>query len=120
VLLAQRLSAEHDKRAALARALARLGDAQRRLARLEDDFARVCRRIERTGVSLAANLESAVEAARSAVLQYRDETDDLRSQAREAIREREAAQALKTRRMTERAAREARKEERELEEANQP
>ena len=68
---------------------------------------------------MAARLESAVSAARSLVLRHLNETAERRNEALGAIREREAAQALKTRRMAECAAREARKEERELEEANQ-
>ena len=68
---------------------------------------------------MAANLERAVEAARSAVLLRRTETEELRSQALAAIREREIAEALKKRRAAEYAALQARKEERELDEANQ-
>lgn len=86
---------------------------------LETDLARACRELERTGALLVANLERAVVAARSAVLLHRDETAGLRTEALAAIREREAAQALKTGRMAECAAREVRKEERDLEEANQ-
>ncbi len=118
-LLAQRRIAENAKRAALAHAQAQLEQAERRLANLERDFARACREIERTGTSLAANLERAVEAARSAVLLRRTETEELRSQALAAIREREIAEALKRRRAAEYAALQARKEERELDEANQ-
>jgi len=52
-------------------------------------------------------------------LQSRSEVDELRSRALAAVRRRQAAEALKARRLADLAAREARKEERELAEANQ-
>ncbi len=118
-LLAQRRSVEHAKRAALAQSQARLEQAERDLARVESDFARVCREVGETGAALAASFEPAVVWARSAVFLRRAETTELRNQALEAVREREAAEALKMRRSAAHAAREARKEERELDEANQ-
>jgi hypothetical protein len=106
------------KRAALAQAQVQLGQAQRHLDRIENDFVRACVEIDRTGAAPAAHLERAVAAARSAVLRCRTETEELRNHALAAVRQREAAEALKARRMAEYAAREARKEERELDEAN--
>jgi flagellar biosynthesis chaperone FliJ len=117
-LLARRRSAEHAKRASLAQAQARLEKAERHLGRLENDFLRARGEIDRTGAAPAAHFERAVAAARSAVLLCRTETEELRNHALVAIREREAAEALKTRRMAEWSAREDRKEERELEEAD--
>jgi hypothetical protein len=107
------------KRAVLAQAQMRLGRAQRHLDRLENDFVRACGEIDRMGAAPAAHLEAALVAARSAVLRCRTETEELRKHALAAVRQREAAEALKARRMAEYAAREARKEERELDEANQ-
>ncbi len=72
-----------------------------------------------TGSALAASIDGAVTAARSTVLACQNEMTELRDQARAAMREREAAETLKARRTTEYAAQEARKEERELDEANQ-
>jgi len=64
-------------------------------------------------------MERAGARARSGVLLQRGETAELRNQALAAVREREAAEALTMRRRAEYAAREVRKEERELDEANQ-
>jgi len=82
-------------------------------------MARACRQIDRAGAAPAAYLERAVVAARSAVLLCRTETDELRNQALAAVGLRGAAGALKERRIAERAACEARKEEREFDDANQ-
>jgi hypothetical protein len=98
---------------------AQLQQAERRLANLELGFARACREIGRTGTAPAAHLERAVADARFAVLQRRAETEEVRNQALEAVRDREIAEALKRRRASEYAALQARKEERELDEANQ-
>jgi hypothetical protein len=103
----------------LARAKTREEQAQLHLTGLQDDLARACCDVGRTGMSLAAHVERGIAAARAAVLQSRAETDELRVQVAAAARQRQAAEALKTRRMAELSAREARKEERELDEANQ-
>ena len=118
MLLARRRSDEHAERAALALAQARLDQAQHRLTRLERDLARACRDVGVTGAALAASVEGAVAIARSTVLLYRNEIAEVRDRARAAMRELRAAEALKARRMAEFAARETRKEERELDEAN--
>jgi flagellar biosynthesis chaperone FliJ len=115
----QRRSNEHGRRAELVSAQRRLEQAEHHLSALESEFVRACRDIGRAGVAPVAHLERAVAAARGAVLFCRTETDGLRAHALAAVRQREAAEALKARRTAESAARQARKEERELDEANQ-
>ncbi len=118
-LLLQRKAIENVRLATLARAQIRLEQARARLARLELEFARSFVAIPRGGSALPAELERAVAAARTAASRCIAETDEARAPLLEAVRDRKAIEALKQRRLAEYDAREARKEERELDEANQ-
>jgi len=118
-LLLQRKAIENVRLATLARAQERLAEAQAHLARLELEFARSFVAIPRGGSALPAEIERAAAAARMAVSRCIAETDEARAPLLEAVRDRKAIEALKRRRLAEYDAREARKEERELDEANQ-
>jgi flagellar export protein FliJ len=117
-LLQQRKSIEDEKVAALVRAQGRLETARRHLARLESEFARAFGDIRRSGSALPAELERSIAAARATVSQSLDITSQAQTAVLEAARDRKVLEELKRRRLAEFAAREARKEERELDEAN--
>lgn len=117
-LLLQRKAIENVRLATLARAQARLEQAHAHLARLELEFAGAFAEIPRGGSALLAELERAVTAAQTAVARCVAETDEVRVPLLEAVANRKAIEALKKRRLAEYDAREARKEERELDEAN--
>jgi flagellar export protein FliJ len=82
------------------------------------EFAGAFAEIPRGGSALPAELERAVAAAQTAVARCVAETDEARVPLLEAVANRKAIEALKKRRLAEYDAREARKEERELDEAN--
>jgi len=117
-LLQQRKSIEDEKLAALARAQAQLETARAHLARLELEFARAFGDIRRSGSALPAELERSIGAARSTVSEYLAAASEAKTAALAATRNRKVLAELKRRRLAEFAVREARKEERELDEAN--
>ena len=117
-LLQQRKSIEDEKLAALARAQARLETARLHLAQLESEFARAFGDIRRSGSALPAELERSIGAARATVSQCLDAASQAQTAVLEAARDRKVLEELKHRRLAEFATREARKEERELDEAN--
>ncbi len=115
----QRQAFENVRLATLTRAQVRLEQARANLARLEFEFARSFAAIPRGGSALPAELERAVAAAQTAVSRCVAETEEARAAVLDAVRDRKAIEALKKRGLAEYDAREARKEERELDEANQ-
>jgi len=117
-LLQQRKSIEDEKLAALARAQAQLETARAHLGRLELEFARVFGDISRSGSALPAELERSIGTARSTVSEYLAAASEAQTAALAATRNRKVLEELKRRRLAEFAVREARKEERELDEAN--
>jgi flagellar FliJ protein len=118
-LLTRRQAVENVKRQQLAQAQRRFDEAQRRLDRLESDFAARVNAWDPDRVRSLTELERSIAELRVAAQQYKLEADEARAALLEAMRDRKALELLKKRRFAEYAAREARKEERELDEANQ-
>lgn len=119
-LLAQRRAVENAKRLILTGAQQRLDEIQRRLSGLESDF---CARVNAWDPARTrgiAELERSIAELRAVAQRYSDEADAARAALLPAMRDRKALELLKKRDLAEYAARQARKEERELDEANQP
>ncbi|HET9393364.1 MAG TPA: flagellar FliJ family protein [Candidatus Rubrimentiphilum sp.] len=118
-LLAQRRAVENAKRQILARAQGRLDEIQVRLNRLESDFSARVNAWDPDSAATIAELERSIAELRAVARRYSDEADAARAALLPAMRDRKALELLKKRRLAEFAARQARKEERELDEANQ-
>jgi flagellar export protein FliJ len=118
-LLAQRQAIETAKRQRFEHERRRLDETQRRLERLEADFATRVNAWDPNQIRLLTEFERNIAELRAAAQRYKLEVDEARAALMEAMRDRKALELLKKRRFAEYAAREARKEERELDEANQ-
>lgn len=118
-LLARRQAVENAKLQHLAQAQQRLDRTQHRLDRLESDFAARVHAWDPDRARLLAELERSITQLRAAALQCELKVHEAKTALLEATRDRKALELLKKRRFAEYVAREARKEERELDEANQ-
>ncbi len=118
-LLSQRRAVENAKRQHLAQTQQLLNEAQHRLERLESDFAAWVNAWDPNRVRAVTELERSIAELRAVAQRYKLEVDEARAALLEAMRDRKALELLKKRRFAEYSAREARKEERELDEANQ-
>jgi len=118
-LLSQRHAVESAKRRHFEQAQARLNQTQRNLERREADFAARVNAWDPNHVRSLAELERSIAELRVTARRYEIEAGEAKTALLEAMRDRKALEMLKKRRFAEYAAREARKEERELDEANQ-
>lgn len=119
-LLVQRRAVENAKRKVLAQAQQQLDEVHRRLEKLESEFSELVRAWHPDRVRPLAELERSIAELGAIASRHEGKVDDARAAVLEAMRDRKALELLKKRRLAEFAAREARKEERELDEANQP
>lgn len=119
VLLSQRHAVESAKRRHFAQAQERLNQTQQHLDRLEADFTARVNAWDPNHVRSLAELERSIAQLRTAARRYEIEAGEAKAALLAAMRDRKALELLKKRRLAEYAAREARKEERELDEANQ-
>lgn len=117
-VLRLRKSHETELAAELAQARRDLERAQSRLREQERDLAIALSDLARSGARVAAEFERTAAAARSAAASCEEAVRDAQAALAAAMRDRKAIESLKSRRLAEFAAEEARKEERELDEAN--
>lgn len=118
-LLAQRRAVENAKRQIFEKAQQRLDETQRRLGALEAHFSASVKAWDPDRAVAVVELERSIAELRAVALRYEDQVDEARAALLPAMRDRKALELLKQRRLDEYQARQARKEERELDEANQ-
>ena len=118
-LLLRRRAVEDANREALAKVQRRLDETRRRLGRLESDFAELVTAWDPNRAGTLAEFERSIAELRNAASACEREAGEASAALVKAMRDRKALELLKKRRFAEYAAREARKEERELDEANQ-
>jgi len=118
-LLLRRRAVENANREVLANVHRRLDETRRRLGRLESDFAGLVSAWDPTRARALIEFESSIAELREVASACEREADEATADLLKAMRDRKALELLKKRRLAEFAAREARKEERELDEANQ-
>jgi flagellar biosynthesis chaperone FliJ len=118
-LLAQRRVVESARRQRFAELQQHADETRQRLQQLESDFATRVSAWDPDRVRSLAELEKSIAGLRAAAARYEPEVSEARAALLEAMRDRKALELLKKRRLAGYAAREARKEERELDEANQ-
>ena len=109
---------EAELAAALARAQRDLESSEAHARELEAELASVVCDLANSGMLLAVELERSAAAARTSVASRREAVHEARAALADGMRERKAIELLKDRRLAEFLAEEARKEERELDEAN--
>jgi flagellar export protein FliJ len=117
-LLRLRQAREAHRVFELAQARRRLERAQARARELERELAKAVSQIGYGGAARAAEYDAAADEARSAVARCEDDVRAAADELTVARRDRKAIELLKIRRLAEHAAAQARKEERELDEAN--
>jgi flagellar export protein FliJ len=117
-LLQIRRARENELAGELARARRRLDRAQALLRRYEGGFSEALSLLGREGSRPIAELERAATLARTSAGRCAQEVEIAAAALAAAVRDRKAIEALKNRRAAKFAAAEARKEERELDEAN--
>ena len=118
-LLLQRRAVEEANREVLAKVQRRLDETRRRLGRLESDFAELVTAWDPNRAGTLAECERSIAEVRNAASACEREAGEVSTALLKAMRDRKALELLKKRRFAEFAGREARKEERELDEANQ-
>ena len=118
-LLLRRQGLENAKRQILAKAQQRLDETQRRLDGLESDFAARVNAWNPDRARFFNELERSIAELRAVASRQEREAGEARAALLEAMRDRKALELMKKRRLAEYAAHKARKEERELDEANQ-
>lgn len=117
-LLVLRKARETEAAFELARAQRDLERAQNGLRELEAGMAGALGEIARTGATRVGEFEVAAAAVRRSIARFEEGVGEAKAALSDAMRDRKAVEALKERRQAEFEAEEARKEERELDEAN--